>query len=184
MEQRVFIELHAKHQRELMLYAKRLTGDWLVAEDIVADAFAKLWVVEVAIENTRAWLFAVIRRAAFDHNKHKKVVHGNEKDLIDFLDDEEYDPQKDENYKIELEFCQKLTAHIDKLPEKYRIAFRLSFIENLNTNEIAERMNCSVKTARRYKSEAIKLLKIAWVRGWMLVGLFILEKVEFFMRLF
>lgn len=63
---------YAAHRTELLRYVHRLTRDAYLAEDVVQDAFFRLWKEARPVENPRSWLYRVctnlvrdqVRRAA------------------------------------------------------------------------------------------------------------------------
>ena len=69
------------------------------------------------------------------------------------------------NYKqpdrlIEEELKNKISSSIDELPVKCREVFLLSRYENLKYQEIADRLNISVKTVETQMSKALQHLRI------------------------
>jgi len=57
------------------------------------------------------------------------------------------------------EIQQVLMNAITKLPEKSRLPFMMSRFEELTYNEIADRLNISVKTVESHMGRALKLLR-------------------------
>ncbi len=54
----------------LSLYAFKLTKDDQVADELAAEAFVKLWQLRHSLSPDRsvlAWLYSIVRNAAFDH---------------------------------------------------------------------------------------------------------------------
>lgn len=52
-----------------------------------------------------------------------------------------------------------LDKALSKLPETYRLVFEMNRLEGKSFDEIAETLNISVRTAKRYKSQATDILK-------------------------
>jgi len=58
---------YAAHRTELLRYVHRLTRDVHLAEDVVQDAFLRLWREERQVENPRSWLYRVCTNLVRDH---------------------------------------------------------------------------------------------------------------------
>ncbi|MDD2292653.1 MAG: sigma-70 family RNA polymerase sigma factor [Bacteroidales bacterium] len=63
------------------------------------------------------------------------------------------------NSIIEQETLRKLFVAIDKLPEKYRQIFEMSFEQGLKTAQIAQQLGISESTIKKRKSKMIKTLR-------------------------
>jgi RNA polymerase sigma-70 factor, ECF subfamily len=61
----------------------------------------------------------------------------------------------------EKEWQAALMAAIETLPEKSRIVFLMSRMEDLTYEEIADRLSLSIKTVESHMTKALKLLRIA-----------------------
>ena len=59
----------------------------------------------------------------------------------------------------EIETENEIKAAIDSLPERCREIFLLSRFEELKYNEIAKKLNISVKTVEAQMSKALKILR-------------------------
>ena len=58
----------------------------------------------------------------------------------------------------EKEWYLALAAAIEALPEKTRIVFLMSRMEDLTYEEIADRLSLSIKTVESHMTKALKLL--------------------------
>lgn len=121
-------------------------GDLSLAEDIIQDAFIKLWknCRKVVFYKAKSYLFTVANNNLLNHIAHKKVVLKYEQKPHTELNDQ--DPQ----FIIEeKEFMAKLKKAIDDLPEKQRETFLLSRIDKKSYKEIAEITGVSVKAIEK-----------------------------------
>ncbi|MEP7380220.1 MAG: sigma-70 family RNA polymerase sigma factor [Gemmatimonadota bacterium] len=59
--------IYAEHRVELLRYVHRLTRDVHLAEDVVQDAFLRLWRETRTVENPRSWLYRVCTNMVRDH---------------------------------------------------------------------------------------------------------------------
>jgi RNA polymerase sigma-70 factor (ECF subfamily) len=138
----------------LVQYAYRVLGRRDVAEDIVQDVLARMWVqrTSLAISTTiRAYLFGAVRNAAFNTRKHERVasehaMRSSSESSIDHqggrLDDE-------------ITIAQLLA----RLPERRREAVELRFLAQLSFAEVAAVLGSSTGNAERLVARAIEALQ-------------------------
>ncbi|WP_299440157.1 RNA polymerase sigma factor [uncultured Aquimarina sp.] len=134
---------YSKSLRNLIYYK---CGDIDLAEDIIQDAFIKLWqnCKKVFFLKAKAYLFTVANNNLLNHIAHKKVVLKYEQRPHSDLNNQ--DPQ----FIIEeKEFMSKLKNAIDELPEKQKETFLLSRIDKKSYKEIAEITGVSVKAIEK-----------------------------------
>lgn len=65
--------IYAEHRVELLRYVHRLTRDAHLAEDIVQDAFLRLWRETKAVDNPRSWLYRVCTNMIRDHARRAAI---------------------------------------------------------------------------------------------------------------
>ncbi|WP_378177622.1 RNA polymerase sigma factor [Aquimarina sp. SS2-1] len=131
-------------------------GDVDLAEDIIQDAFIKLWqnCKKVIFFKAKSYLFTVANNSLLNHIAHKKVVLKFQQKP--HLDLNNQDPQ----FLIEeKEFMSKLQNAIDDLPEKQRETFLLSRIDKKSYKEIAEISGVSVKAIEKRIHYALLTLR-------------------------
>ncbi|WP_075343867.1 RNA polymerase sigma factor [Tenacibaculum agarivorans] len=134
-------------------------GNLQQAEDIVQDAFIKVWkrCADVIYEKARSFLYTICNNALRNEFDHQKVVLKHEATLVkDDRDDESPD------FILEVEdFRKKLETAIANLSDKEREVFLLSRIDKKSYKEIAEITNISVKAVERRMSNAFINLRDA-----------------------
>lgn len=134
---------YSESLRNLIYYK---CGDVDLAEDIIQDAFIKLWqnCKKVFFLKAKAYLFTVANNNLLNHIAHKKVVLKYEQRPHSELNNQ--DPQ----FIIEeKEFMSKLKNAIDELPDKQKETFLLSRIDKKSYKEIAEITGVSVKAIEK-----------------------------------
>lgn len=151
-------ELQALFERcgeEVRRFAWYRTGNEEAANDIVQEAFVKLWEKRAGIEWSRAsgLLYTMVSNLAINYHKHRKVR----------LEYEQYAPSEvdhqDPSYQLEQEeFRQKLERCIENLPGGAREAFLMNRIESFKYREIAEKLSIGIKAVEKRMSTAIKSL--------------------------
>lgn len=131
-------------------------GDEAQADDLVQEAFIKLWnnCAKVAKEKARSFLFTVANNAFLNEVAHKKVVLRHAQ-----MSPTKVDNQSPEFILEEKQYNKKLQDAISNLTEAQRTAFLLNRIEGMKYTEIAEHLNISVKAVEKRMSQALKALR-------------------------
>ncbi len=153
--QAVFKE-QAKPLYNFMYYR---TGNAAKAEDLVQEAFVKLWnnCAKVAIEKAKSFLFTVGNNLFLDGVKHEKVVLKFQQLAINTNTN-----QSPEYLMEEKEFQARLEQAIQELTEKQRTVFLLNRIDKMTYKEIAAHLEVSVKAVEKLMHKAlIKLRKLS-----------------------
>lgn len=131
-------------------------GDIEVAEDIVQEVFLKLWDKRNAIElkTVKSFLFTIANNMAINHLKHRSIV-------FNFVRNENKSEKVNSpHYELEMkEFKENLDRLLAEMPENYRIVFLMNRIDKLTYNEIAERLELSVKAIEKRMSNALSFLR-------------------------
>jgi len=128
------------------------------AEEIVQEVFVKIWERRHSIDvksSLRNYLYSAVRNACFNHLKHQSV----ERNYANEKKNEPDEHNMVEENLIGSELGILIHQVIEQLPEKRREIFELSRFEGLKYNEIAERLNISIKTVEAQMGQALKYLK-------------------------
>ena len=144
---------HSEHLRNFMYYK---SGNLQRSEDIMQDAFIKLWTecTNVPFEKAKSFLFTVANNLFLNQEKHKKVVLKFEKRNI--VSNNVESPQF---LMEEAEFEKQLKDAIDSLPDGQREVFLMNRIDKLKYKEIAERLDVSVKAVEKRMHKALVVLR-------------------------
>lgn len=155
-QEEVFRSVYEAQAEPLVNFIYYKSGDYSAAEDLMQDAFAKLWqeCSKVSLEKTKSFLYTVVKNMFYNTVRHKKVVLRFEQRGHSQLSNET--PQF---LLEEAEFKQKLEAAISALPEGQREVFLMSRIEKMKYKEIAERLNLSVKAIEKRMHKALLTLR-------------------------
>ncbi|WP_299125323.1 sigma-70 family RNA polymerase sigma factor [uncultured Tenacibaculum sp.] len=155
-EEKNFDSLFNTYYETATKYIYYKCGNLQQAEDIVQDAFVKIWkkCAEVIYETARAFLYTICNNALRNEFAHKKVVLRHE--AIPKSDKDHESP----DFILETEeFRNKLENAISNLSDKEREVFLLSRIEKKTYKEIAEITNITVKAVERRMSNAFISLR-------------------------
>lgn len=128
------------------------------SEDLVQEVFVKIWDKRHDLDITssiKAYLFQAVKNACFNQLKHQKVKNKHKEHLF-----HQSESSIDINSQIETNQLSLLIEEaIEKMPEKRRNIFYLSRHEGLKYQEIADKLNISIKTVETQMGLALKHLR-------------------------
>ncbi|MDR3140393.1 MAG: RNA polymerase sigma factor [Tannerellaceae bacterium] len=156
---RQFLPCHPRLYR--IAYA--LTGNSLDAEDILQDAYCKLWNKReelVHINNTEAFCTTLVKNLCFDllRSSRKNIQEEGLENLPLSIG------ISPETEAIEQDESKQIQRLIDKLPEKQQQVIRLSAINDCSLEEIEEITGLSAVNVRVLLSRARKTVKEQYLK--------------------
>ena len=154
-----FAQLVNRHSGLFYSAAYRMCGNVEEAEDIVQEAFLKLWDKPQAYDVSKGakfttWFYRVVTNLAIDVQRRKKPQAGGT--ILDMLADQSplQDAQMDEQGRQAL-----LERMIQDLPVRQKAALNLCFYEGKSNKEAAEILGVGVKALESLLMRAKKALK-------------------------
>lgn len=158
-DHRAFATLVERHNKMFFSAAYRVCGNPIEAEDIVQDAFLKLWAKPQAFDASRGvkfttWFYRVVSNVAIDAARKKKPQVGT--DIVDLMADQS--AAADDMIVMD-EQQRALEEAIQELPERQKMALNLCFYEGLSNKEAAEILGVGVKAVESLLMRAKKALK-------------------------
>lgn len=156
-EEKVYKSVFWAYSEQLRNYLYYKTGDMANADDIVQDAFAKLWekCADVPIEKSKSHLYTLVNNKLQNQIAHKKV-----KLKFEGLVREDRDHQSPKSLLEEKEFKTRLENAISALPEDQRIVFLMNRIDKKKYREIAEELGISINAIEKRMHKALIALKV------------------------
>ena len=154
-----FSDIFSAYYKDMVSFAYSFTHELPVAEDIVQDTFVKLWEDHEKLNVTvslKSILLKTIQNKCIDWLRHKKIVNNHSTFIIDNSPLYEYDT---DNYVLRSELEGKIEKAIANLPDKFKEAFEMSRFEGLKYEEIAVKLNVSLRTVEVRISKALDLLR-------------------------
>lgn len=154
-----FTEIYNRFKGALYVYACKIVKEEDLAEDLVQEIFISLWdkretvVFKTAVSS---YLFTAIRYKFFDWVDKQKVRADYAASLQVFIEQGEW---VTDNHIAERELLSFVDQQIERLPEKMRAVFLLSYKENLSFKEIGLRLKISDKTAQNQANTALNILR-------------------------
>ncbi len=145
-DHQAFSQLVQKHSERFYAVAYRMLNNSAEAEDVVQDAFLKLWhkpQIWDPRKNAKftTWFYRVITNAAIDKARRRVKMVSGEK-IIDFVADDRRNPE-DQMYQDETQ--RILEEAIQSLPDRQKAALNLCFYEGLSNKEAAEVLEVNLK---------------------------------------
>lgn len=169
-DHRAFAALVRRHSDKFYGLAYRMTGHVEEAEDIVQEAFLKLWNKPKAWSAKKGakfttWFYQVVTNTALDALRKKKSHSGS--DVLEHIEDSK-DSAEERVIKTEKE--DLIEAAIHTLPERQKAALTLCFYEGVSNAEAAEILDVSVKALESLLSRAKAALRDDLTRQGVLQG--------------
>ncbi|MGZ3903868.1 MAG: RNA polymerase sigma factor [Bacteroidia bacterium] len=153
-----FEKLYNRYATKMKAVAYRYVGDSALAEDVLHDAFIKVYEkIESLLDNSvfEGWLRRIVVNESLDFLKKKKKL---DKVL-------EESGQLSKNFQSDDKGAYKnispsdLLKALNSLPTGYRTVFNLHVIDGFQHKEIAERLNISEGTSKSQLAKAKDFLK-------------------------
>lgn len=159
---RAFEQVFRKYAPRLEAFARKYTSDTGEAEDIVQNAFLKLWERKEWLENISlsSFLFLLTKNNCLNYLKHRQITDQVEQRIpdmgvveqlyaIDFVSDPSAELQQKE-------LSETIDRIMDELPPKCQEVFRLSRLRGLKNREIASQLNITEKVVEKHITRALK----------------------------
>ncbi len=139
-----------RHSQKLYRVAYRFINNRTEAEDILQDAFVKLWERPNMwnpdySSSFTTWFCRVIINLCLDQRKRKSPLN-----MADHPEMEQFADHEDthENTMIKQERERMLETYIAALPERQRTALNLCFYEGFSNQEAADIMRINIKAVQ------------------------------------
>lgn len=143
-----FRQLFLKYHQQLGMHIFRITNSTDVAEEIVQDVFLKIWMSRetlIRVRNFKAYLFVISKNHTLNclRKLSRERIHKQE------WEDNSVKILISENDSFNIYYCL-LDEAIDQLPPQQQKVYLLSRHERLRYVEIANRLNLSCETVKKY----------------------------------
>jgi len=149
---RVFSEI-LKHRVELTAYARSLLGNYAAAEDAVQQAMlVVLKKFEQYQEGTSAlgWCRAIVRLEVLRIKQHRQREQSLSERLLDDAIDAAFEEfQATRRLDSSDSWRQALEECLERVPQRGRDVLKSRFVDELNYQEIGERLGMSLESVRK-----------------------------------
>jgi RNA polymerase sigma-70 factor (ECF subfamily) len=130
------------------------------AEEIVSDAFVKIWERRSTlreVRNLEVYLYVAVKNGALNYCEKYSVVHIQ----LDMNGEMEFYDTGNSQKNLEMkELIHRLHIAVEQLPEQCRLIFKMVKEDNLPFREVAEILHISPRTVETQVYRAVKKLKI------------------------
>ena len=160
-DSRVFDYLFNEYYTQLQYFAERLVSSREEAQDIVITVFRKFWNLKDNFQtanNIKAFLYITIRNQSLDYLRYRQRLNEVKKEYETHLHAAE-ELKQAEHFIIESDLINKIYKEVQKLPNRCREIFILTYFKGLKTKEIASALQISESAVTTQRSLAIKYLK-------------------------
>jgi RNA polymerase sigma-70 factor (ECF subfamily) len=151
-----FDELFRKYYQKLVYFALKMLKNHDSANEVVQDLFVNFWEKRHQLEprvSLQAYLYRAVYNNCIHLIKKEKLYQGDELNLMN-------EPGEDfKNLLEENELELRIFNLIEQLPTECKRIFKLSRFDELKYQEIADKLNLSVKTVETQMSRALKFLR-------------------------
>lgn len=149
--------LYSEHRRILIDAAQGVLGCRARAEDVVHDAFLKLWESgdRHAIEDPLRYLFRMVRNLAIDRLRRQALEgrYSADEELLEELPAPQSGTEQRAFSQLE---WQRLQQALGELPERTRTVFTMSQLEGYSQREVASHLSASPTLVHFLLRDAIR----------------------------
>lgn len=157
--EQAFEVLFKRYYKNLCVFALRYIPEEDIVEDLVQEMFFKLWekrdnlFITTSLES---YLFRSVHNQAINFLNHEKIKRGYKDKVVQGYKSKLYN---DDIAFWEFGLEDVVRKNIEELPEKRRRIFKMSRFDDLKNQEIAEKLNVSIKTVEAQMTQAIRFLR-------------------------
>jgi RNA polymerase sigma-70 factor, ECF subfamily len=145
-DKNAFSLIFTTYYKDLVLFATNYIHKAEQAEEIVQDTFVTMWEEheELSIDlSLKSFLLKSVQNKCIDIIRHQKVRQNHINDVVANSLNYEFNA---DDYLINSELEGLIKTALDKLPYEISHAYRMNRFEGLKYQEIAEKLNVSVRT--------------------------------------
>jgi RNA polymerase sigma-70 factor (ECF subfamily) len=159
-DRQAFASIYAATSSKLFGIVLRIIGDRALAEDILQEAYVKIWRNASSYERSSGrpvtWLVAVARNTAIDALRQRRGHRARHRDMDDDAFTEVADPYAGSVHPAERE---ALRTCLGRLEDEQRACVLLAYLDGYSREDLADRFNRPVGTIKTWLHRALARLK-------------------------
>jgi RNA polymerase sigma-70 factor (family 1) len=158
-DREAFSAIFSAYYRDLVMFATGFTHDSVTSEEIVQETFTKIWEVHGNLnitESLRSYLLKTVQNRCIDWHRHNKIRQTHQNEVINNTILFEYNT---DNYIFRSELEGLVKKAMLMIPKECADAFRMNREDGLKYQEIAEKLNVSLRTIEVRIGKALHLLR-------------------------
>jgi RNA polymerase sigma-70 factor (family 1) len=162
-------ELFRRHYADLCRTANRIVKDESQAEDVVQELFFSLWNKKEGLPQNLTAVGGYLHRSA--RNRSLNYLRDQKRIPIDDGEIPENIPTDSlpSDGLTQDDLRQRINGAIDQLPERCRLVFIMSKLEDMSQREIADSLDISTKTVENQMTRAYRFLR-QWLAMFLLMS--------------
>ena len=156
-----FATLISRYERQIYGLAYRLTNNKHEAQDLGQEAFIKIYQSLDKYDPERpffSWMYKVASNQCYSILRKKRDQETPLESVIEFMPQEEEEASSPERFVLNKENQEGIREALAELPEKYRWALVLRFMEDMSYQDIADAMELSLSAVESRIHRGKKLL--------------------------
>lgn len=180
-DEKAFEYVFHRYYKRLCLFATHFAYDSKEAEDIVEEAFVKIWKSKKnyeSIDHLRASLYQAVRQIGINH----QTSHTRRRNRVDtYLSEKEHSEDTLLHQIVHTEVMSALHAAIHELPPRARQIIIGTYLEGKSNQEVADELGLSIQTVKNQKIRALSILRTKLNPDsfrMFILGCFIFEKFQ------
>lgn len=154
------VAIYRLYNRSLLFFARRYCSSVQEAEEVVSEAFLKFWERRSQFEQVdkiRSFLYVVVKNLCLNRNRKSRFIL-----QIDDISDYEEVLVEDSDIFLQIVRTELLTLifeEVNLLPEKQKMIFQMSFMEDLTIEQISAKLLMTPNAVYANKSRALATLR-------------------------
>jgi RNA polymerase sigma-70 factor (ECF subfamily) len=159
-----FAIIYNRYYTSIMLFTQHFLSP-VQSEDIVAEAFIKLWQSAASFERmpqVYQWLRVTVRNASLNLLRRQKNINKKQNDFL-HLTEQEYE-QRYFIDELSDDLHTRIMAAIENLPPRQQEILKMYFVEEMNNVAIADKLQISIQAVKNQKVTALKALRRIFTR--------------------
>lgn len=139
----------------LARFIRKRVSDEDIAADLLHDVYVKIHTHMDTLhddDRLQAWIYQIARNTIYDHYRRQKPT-------VEISDSLAASDDAEAGDDVSARLAESLHSMIDCLPEEYRVALRLTELEGISQQELANRMGLSLSGAKSRVQRGRKMLR-------------------------